>query len=388
MVYAEKVEAETVLGNILDDEERELYTQLSGDIFNVLVTLTSGEPLQMLQTCGFNGAEAWRRLVHRYNPNTPLRAMNLMMQVVAPARSQEMRNVPADLDRWETKVHMLKRDFGKDLSDRMKSAILISFLPVDVRDALLQQAEKFEKFEVAKERVASIVESKMAVLARGGAVPMEVGQVDQWGHMQVDAVSRWTQCFNCDGWGHTGRFCPSDKRAGKGKGEYGKGEYGKGEKGRPMMKGHEKGAKGFKGKGSWVSGDKGKGYQGACFECGKVGHKAWECRQARAVQAVTGDAGNDEERVDGEEIDVATVWDVGNVDAGPKTSVGGRNGLVQITLDSGAGANCWPANLWTSLPMQPKQDGVRFRTANGQELKYHGRKLWVHPCGRGGRSVG
>ena len=66
------------------------------------------------------------------------------------------------------------------------------------------------------------------------------------------------------------RECPSEKK-GKGKGkDFGKGgkDFGKG--GKDYGKGDKDSSKGGK--------DSGKGYQGASFNCGKVGHKAWECR--------------------------------------------------------------------------------------------------------------
>lgn len=60
---------------------------------------------------------------------------------------------------------------------------------------------------------------------------------------------------------------------------------------------------------------------------------------------------------------------------------------LEITLDSGAGASCWPVGLLPELPMKPRQKGVRFRAANGAELEYHGRKDvgFQTPGGGGGR---
>ena len=46
----------------------------------------------------------------------------------------------------------------------------------------------------------------------------------------------------------------------------------------------------------------GKGYQGICWNCGKVGHKANECAAQRPAHAVD------------EEADVGSVWMVGNVE--------------------------------------------------------------------------
>ena len=56
------------------------------------------------------------------------------------------------------------------------------------------------------------------------------------------------------------------------------------------------------------------------------------------------------------------------VDEGPKTT------SIEITIDSGAGASCWPSRLLKKIPMHPKDKGVRFKAANGMELKYYGTK--------------
>ncbi len=50
-------------------------------------------------------------------------------------------------------------------------------------------------------------------------------------------------------------------------------------------------------------------------------------------------------------------------------------GKVEVTLDSGAGASCWPRHLWPGQGMTAKTEGVRFSTASGEELKYYGNKV-------------
>jgi hypothetical protein len=136
-----------------------------------------------------------------------------------------------------------------------------------------------------------------------------------------------------------------------------------------------------------------------------------ECRSVGAVDETT----NQEE--DEEEVDVGTVWTVGvvdvmhehkggdkntlsqkifadinqdepaidicrvgamevdgeNEDEGWQTKISKKN-IVKVTLDSGAGASCWPEKLWRSIPMNPKTKGVKFAKVNGAELKYYGNK--------------
>ena len=130
----------------IDDLDDETEVKLSGELFNLLTTMMVGEPLQLLHNCDFNGLEAWRRLAKRYSPSTPLRAMQLMLQIVSPEKAKSLKEVPTIIDKWETRVMILERDFKEKISSRMKAAILISILPNELRDALIQQADKYEEY--------------------------------------------------------------------------------------------------------------------------------------------------------------------------------------------------------------------------------------------------
>ena len=89
---------------------------------------------------------------------------------------------------------------------------------------------------------------------------------------------------------------------------------------------------------------------------------------------------------------VHSVWNVGHVHVTPDREIVGVSAVkgvevdggwrtkvqkgkpVKVTLDSGAGASCWPEKLLRSAPLQPKTKGVRFAAANGTELRYLGNK--------------
>ena len=93
-----------------------------------------------------------------------------------------------------------------------------------------------------------------------------------------------------------------------------------------------------------------------------------------------------------EVVDVGTIWNVGHVETVDVMAVvGGETptNKFQITLDSGAGASCWPAEWMLGVPMKPKQPGVKFRAANDDELEYFGRKdigfCPLHGNGKGGK---
>ena len=56
------------------------------------------------------------------------------------------------------------------------------------------------------------------------------------------------------------------------------------------------------------------------------------------------------------------------VENDPKTKA------IEITVNSGAGASCWPAKLLKNITMKEKDKGVRFKAASGTELKFYGTK--------------
>ena len=79
-----------------NDIDPETYTELHVDstkrIFNILTTSLDGERLQTLYNCNFNGLEAWRRLSKRYSPMTPLRAMQLMLQIIRSEKTKDLEH--------------------------------------------------------------------------------------------------------------------------------------------------------------------------------------------------------------------------------------------------------------------------------------------------------
>ncbi len=83
---------------------------------------------------------------------------------------------------------------------------------------------------------------------------------------------------------------------------------------------------------------------------------------------------------------MGTVWSIGAVDkviaavSGVEVGTQSCKKVEIITLDSRAGASCWPENLLKSDPMGPNVKGVKFNAANEAELKYYvGKKVRFCP---------
>ena len=120
-------------------------------------------------------------------------------------------------------------------------------------------------------------------------------------------------------------------------------------KGQDKGKGHGKGkGKGpDKGKGK---GAPGKGYQGTCWNCGKVGHKSAECWVDTRSTAAVSEA--DAEEYDGEACEerrcVDSVWTIANVEEADGSAGTGRtSGRRAASRSVTRGGRRRPEGRWT-----------------------------------------
>ena len=378
---AEKEESEVDDDLTLNEAEK----SLSAALFNILGTLVKGEPLQMLHTSNFSGLEAWRKLSKRYSPTTPMRGMQLMMATINPGKAKKLEEVATHIDKWEAKVLALSRDFNEKLSDKMRSAILISMLPSDLQHALIQQADKFTDFKSTKDRVATIVEAKLALkspdamdcdtIHRASCQAVADDTGTEACDLDVDAVNGkgGVFCYRCGGQGHIAAKCatPAPAKGGKGKGGGGKG-------GKPGGKGpNPKGT----GKGDW---------NGFCSYCGKKGHGPRDCwsKQRDESGGSRMDVGEVEEDIGGFEIGCVDSYPPGlqitnrfqalvEEDEPNICPVEKHNFSGKITVDSGAAESVWPEDLMPEVQTKPSigsQTGVTYIAANGNKMPNLGEK--------------
>ncbi len=135
---------ETVPGTVTSEEidqnsveEKEVFEHWGAEFYDLLCSLTSGEALTIVRTeMSMNGFLAWKGLYKRFNPITPAKALAEMKEVMNPPKVSDPTRVPKAIDDWVVKVAMLQREFGEKLSDRMKTALMLSMCPPGLQDIL------------------------------------------------------------------------------------------------------------------------------------------------------------------------------------------------------------------------------------------------------------
>jgi hypothetical protein len=111
----EEVDRESIVDEFQDGD---YVDRMSSDLYDVLCMLLGGEPLMTIQGIkDMNGFRAWQRLVMKYHPVTPARALMCMIEAVTPPKAKTLRELPAHMEKWELRVFQLERDFGEKMSE-------------------------------------------------------------------------------------------------------------------------------------------------------------------------------------------------------------------------------------------------------------------------------
>lgn len=227
-------------------DERDLQ-QIDGQLYTIFASLTDGESFDVTTSAGpGSGLESWRRLCRRWDPYTTGRARPILRDVHSPARAN-IQGLQSAIGSHEDLMrrYCSRRDSAGvqcSLSEDIRMASLEALLPEELERHIHMTRSRILSCEALREEVVAYAEARGSDAhhppARRG---QDRGNHNNNNHMDVD----------------TGAF---DR-----KGNYGKGNNQNG-----------------KGKGSFDKKDV------ECWNCGKRGHMASECRQDGGGGAVGG----------------------------------------------------------------------------------------------------
>ena len=124
---------------ILSDWSNDNVLKVGSELYAALSSLTTGEAMTVVRGApSGNGWDAWSRLVNRFDPRTPAKALMATMHVMLPKKLKDVRELPSAIEEWEVRVKNLKMEHDIELDDNIKIALLTSFLPSDLQDFVFQ----------------------------------------------------------------------------------------------------------------------------------------------------------------------------------------------------------------------------------------------------------
>ena len=240
-----------------DESDGPFILQTSAEMYNLLLNITTGEANAVVRRSLGLGWLAWKRLTSSLNPRTLASGIKAISAVLTPPRVTQAAKADQVLDEWEDKLVKLNVEYGQELSNKVKVAVLYAMMPKDLQEKVLDACAVNwdETTEGDAGKLYNKVKSQLRNLAKArremqGPKPME-----------VDRVSAWADCSG--DWGA----------------EWGIDTEAEESHNHDDNKGHEEAYVQFIGKGGGKKG--GKGFQGHCYTCGAFGHSQWDCRKGK-----------------------------------------------------------------------------------------------------------
>ena len=269
-------------------------------VYQALHALTEDESQDIVIGAGSGrGAEAWRKLGWRWDPIVAGRKRTLLKAIIAPERCK-LDELIGTWERWEEQVRRYEKrkdDKGQRLhiDQELKMTAFELLLPTDLENHLILNKRRLTTYELQKEEVNGILESKIGAKIREVSIKAGRSEKDP-NAMDLDGFTRKGggkahtgssgqrfegNCRNCGKPGHKAADCWSKASPGNKAGGGGGGSKGGGPKGHGGKDGGKSSGGGAQAKPR---------FEGNCHKCGKPGHKSADC-WSKATSGTKGGGG-------------------------------------------------------------------------------------------------
>ena len=170
---------------LMSDErfDEDKVQEMSAKLYNVLMSVTTGEANAVVRRCRGNGFWAWRRLSTTSNPRTLASGVKAISQVLNPGKIANATKADTMIDAWEDKMVKLNLEYGEVVSAKMRVAVLYAMLPKDLQEKVLDKCAV--SWDGANEKDAAIIYGK----ARE-----ELKNVAKSRRDMATPKRRWTRC--------------------------------------------------------------------------------------------------------------------------------------------------------------------------------------------------
>ena len=87
---------------------------------------------------------------------TPMREMQIMLLVMVPPKIGKNQDVRTQVNKWESLINILERDYQEKVSDMMKVGLFIHMMPGHI----LQHADRLREYRLLMEKAVNLVDAR------------------------------------------------------------------------------------------------------------------------------------------------------------------------------------------------------------------------------------